>query len=282
MFDFVSASERWAFDWKAFFFDLYLFECKITKKYYIKVNLLFLNCLFPSVLWSIVFLINIILVQDKYPWITNLTVVTSVTKEARFVENICFQFNKVTLLNPSWEFKGISLILNKVNMSTTSLLLSSLDKQHPVRIVNMTNSTFGNLNVSNGYQITLSQCYIDGTTSTLLVISNCTLTITRCNFYKNAGPGFGIAALRTTQATMEDVNFIQIVYVQGNLFNITSNSSLYLNRVTFHRQGDAVLSRYPYLYVELDSTATLEVCTFADKNEKNKIRKRCELVTNFA
>ena len=101
--------------------------------------------------------------------------------------DIVVKFANITLLNSTWKIHGLNLIVTKANLVKTQFYMEKRFKCKQSKFIKVLNSTFGSLFTSNGYEITISNSNIDGTTrlkKTLLGITKCSLTIINSNFYK--------------------------------------------------------------------------------------------------
>ena len=88
-------------------------------------------------------------------------------------------FVKVTLLKVNWLIRGFDVAIMKSNLSKATFKMETFSGDS-VNLINMTNSTVGQLKISAGYHMTVSDCNINGTTrlgSTFINADNSNITI---------------------------------------------------------------------------------------------------------
>ena len=143
--------------------------------------------------------------------------------------NVTLAFTNVSLLNSNWSIHGLNVAMIKANLSQAWLWIHRIRKQANKGFVHITNSTFGYLNVSRQFDISMLNCYIDGTTrlqSTLIHTDGSNVTIKGSIIHKNKIEGFE----PLIQATNSEVYLNEV--------NFTTNSGSYLlqvsNRSTSH------------------------------------------------
>ena len=76
--------------------------------------------------------------------------------------NITIEFLNVTLLESNWKLYGINVNMYASNLGQTNLSICKVTEQKRTGIVNIINSTFGYLNVSDGFKISITDWIIDG------------------------------------------------------------------------------------------------------------------------
>ena len=96
--------------------------------------------------------------------------------------------NEVTLDNSIWALHGFNLKVINAIVPKIKFLLYPNNKEDSIHSVNILSSSFGQLKVSRGFNINISNCYIDGNTrlsSTLIDIVHCNLSITNFIFLQS-------------------------------------------------------------------------------------------------
>ena len=181
--------------------------------------------------------------QDKYPRVRNLSVVIdTVIKET----SCNVTLNRVTLNDSTWALYGFNLRIVDAIITKTSFILMSGGKDHNVHLVNISNSSFGQIKASKGFIINISNCNIDGNTiltSTLIDVENCNLSIENCIFFNqikyNKGPAIINAV--TSHIKIVNVNISQSCALDG-LLRISNNSILQVQNSIFSQNGLLLLT----------------------------------------
>ena len=131
--------------------------------------------------------------------------------------------------------------------------------------VDISESSFGVLNVSSGFTVTITHCIADASTTTgvftRIHIVGSVLNITDFNF-KNLSDGVtgraSIIALSSI-VTIRDVQFYDNDVIGGNI-RIMYNSELYLENGWFQGNGRVDHDLGTGISVEFNSTATIQKC----------------------
>ena len=148
--------------------------------------------------------------------------------------DIVVKFANITLLNSTWKIHGLNLIVTKANLVKTQFYMEKRFKCKQSKFIKVLNSTYGSLFTSNGYEITISNSNIDGTTrlkKTLLGITKCSLTIINSIFYKlisDTGPAM-INAVKSW-ITMQDVTISDSKDITVNKRNPLSTALVHIER----------------------------------------------------
>ena len=130
----------------------------------------------------------------------------------------------------------------------------------------ITNSSFGQLTVDNGYEITIRTCIVEGSVwrkVALMEISNSTLNIIDCTFrdFKTVS---GLAILNTTSVTVhvEASRFFDNIG-KGGVMQISHRTILGLHRSTFDSNGIWYFAGSTIL-VRSESWAMIKDCNFSE------------------
>ena len=144
--------------------------------------------------------------------------------------NITLEFVNVSLLmNTTYTTHGLNVLLYKAHLVETNLKIHRLDQQNNTRTVIVTNSTFGTIQVTRGFNIRMSDCYIAcPDKDSLMDLIGCNLSIRRSTVYSNK-ESFSVHTKKCNVDTM-DVNFINnyIVFDESTIAHINNT---YLNNV---------------------------------------------------
>ena len=82
-------------------------------------------------------------------------------------------FNDVNLLSSNWSIFGLNLIMNNSDLSKSRIFMRNTNKMKTGK-VQISNSTFGYLEVTNEFDINLSDSYINGSERLSLTLINAT------------------------------------------------------------------------------------------------------------
>ena len=149
--------------------------------------------------------------------------------------------NEVTLNNSIWALHGFNLKIINAIFPKTKLLLYSNNKEDSIYSVNILSSSFGQLKVSRGYNINISNCYIDGNTrlsSTLIDIVHCNLSITNFIFFNQMKHDKGPAIINAMAChiNMINVNILQNYALDGLIW-VSNSSVLQIENSMFNDNG---------------------------------------------
>lgn len=169
------------------------------------------------------------------------------------------EFDNLTLVNAKWEIDGLNLVVRKSSLENTRLIV------HQVNSVLLENSTLEQLKVSNGSNVSIANCNIDGTSRSerlLLNIIDTFLNITDSSFVNNANNNeAALLRAENSMVEMHNVQFIKNIAEQG-LIQIFSASNLKLVNVTFENNGLWNFSCKSAISIEEHCSATISKSNF--------------------
>ena len=149
--------------------------------------------------------------------------------------------NEVTLDDSIWELHGLNLKIINAIVPKTKFLLYSNNKEDFIHSVNILSSSFGQLKVLMGFNINISNCYIDGNTrlsSTLIDIVDCNLSITNFIFFNQMKHDKGPAIINAMAChiDMMNVNILQNYALDGLIW-VSNSSVLQIKNSMFSDNG---------------------------------------------
>ena len=132
----------------------------------------------------LMFTLHVMPSQEIFPWVRNLKAKISffTTKN----KNVLLKIIDVNLLESNWSIVGLNVEISNAYLGHSKVNAYVRPQQETHKYANVSNSTIGQLNISGGYQITISNCFINGNTrlsETLIHATNCVLTIKDSMFY---------------------------------------------------------------------------------------------------
>ena len=172
--------------------------------------------------------------------------------------NITFEFTNVSLpMETTFSIYGLNILMYQTELLDGIIYVYRLDKQSDTGVINITNSTFGYMDISDGFDIILSDCYIDNTSGYpifLNLVSSCNhLSIKRSTLY-NFGHKVMYAA--NCKIEMQDVSFIDSyggyfeefstihmdnVYLYNTFISLVAHSSLHIDHSRLEGQTGLAL-----------------------------------------
>ena len=128
---------------------------------------------------------HVISSQEIFPWVRNLTAEISLftTKNEN---DVLLKFIDAKLLESNWSIVGLNVEIANAYLGHLKVNARVEPKQKTQKYVKVSNSTVGQLRISDGYQTTISNCIINGKTrlsETLIHVTNSYLTIKDSMFY---------------------------------------------------------------------------------------------------
>ena len=149
--------------------------------------------------------------------------------------------NEVTLDDSIWELHGLNLKIINAIVPKTKFLLYSNNKEDFIHSVNILSSSFGQLKVLMGFNINISNCYIDGNTrlsSTLIDIVDCNLSITNFIFFNQMKHDKGPAIINAMACHIDimNVNILQNYALDGLIW-VSNSSVLQIKNSMFSDNG---------------------------------------------
>ena len=157
-------------------------------------------------------------------------------------ETICnVILNGITLTNSTSTLYDFNLRITDASVTKTNFVLISGRKDHNIHLVNISNSSFGQIKASREFNINISNCNIDDNTrltSTLIDVENCNVNIENSIFFNqikyNKGPAIINAV--TSHIGIVNVNISQNYALDG-LLRITNKSILRVQNSMFSHNG---------------------------------------------
>ena len=187
------------------------------------------------------FTLCVISSQEKFPWVRNLTAEISLftTKNKN---DVLLKFIDASLLESNWSIVGLNVVITNAYLGHSKVNVSVGPKQETQKYVNISNSTIGQLSISGGYQIIISNCFINGKTrlsETLIHVTNSILTIKDSIFY-NFKSYYNSPAILNAISSIVDIQDISCSYNSGSqgLIQISNGSKLYLANSEFENNGN--------------------------------------------
>ena len=135
--------------------------------------------------------------------------------------------------------------------------------------IEITNSTWGHLNVSSGFDISISNCYyseIRTTTIPLIDAAFCNITIKNSLFYWY---DYGLAVLR---AVFSHIQIQNITFLMGEIYEVELPVILAKNQSKLRMENCSIIlsgTGVPMVHVKVSSEAKVLNCTFIGGNEAN-------------
>ena len=132
--------------------------------------------------------------------------------EAFTERSITLEFENISLLmNTKYTIPGLNVLLYQVELPQTVLNIHNLDRQNNTGMVTVTNSTFGYMNVTREFDISISDCYINDSSrppKMVMGLNGCNLSINRSTVYKTAPDNCSMIQATKCKIDMVDVNLI--------------------------------------------------------------------------
>ena len=180
--------------------------------------------------------------------------------------NITIHFNHVSLFGSKWFINGLNLALNGSNLEETKFVLGNFGKKNEIKSIHISNSSFGQLKVVQGFSIALADCNIENITlhDTLIDVADCYLTITNSifNLLRKTDSGSAILNAISSNVTLWNVTCSQN-YATNGLIQIENRSELYVENSHFEKNGYKVLTSSVFL-IKLNSFVSISNCTFVE------------------
>ena len=138
--------------------------------------------------------------KAQFPWLQNLTVVTSLLPPVERKSDVNVTFVNISLSTSSWFVRGLNLYIYHAQLFRSKLTVTKF-KMHPeIGIVNISHSTLGILGISGNFEVIISQCTINGITrqaETFITIMKSKIKIISSVFLNNKANN-GPAILKAT------------------------------------------------------------------------------------
>ena len=173
-----------------------------------------------------------------------LDVVTSLDTISQANNNVTVEFSNVTKLESRWVLLGMNLVIKNSSLPKTAFYLSN----HLGGInnfVTVTMSTFGSLQVGNGFKIQISNCLLKGDawkSKPFMDIKHSTIIITSSSFqgFKTyTGPA--VLSASSSMVHLENSQFLGNIGKQG-VIQVENKSHLFTDHTLFKNSGLLVFS----------------------------------------
>ena len=160
---------------------------------------------------------------------------TNFTIKTYFKSKITLEFENVSLSwNTTYTTFGLNVLLNQAELPFTNVSIHKLDRQKSTGFVSVTNSTFRHLNVTRGFDISMSDIYIDGSGSHeygFMYISNCNLSIKAVTINKIQGSSYMYNALIELSNCKIDMQNVNLIDIPDSNILIENYSTIHMNNV---------------------------------------------------
>ena len=100
--------------------------------------------------------------QEIFPWVRNLKAEISLFTTK--IKNVLLKIIDVNLLESNWSIVGLNVAISNAYLGHSKVNVYVRPKEVTHKYVNVSNSTIGQLRISGGYQIKISNCFINGNT----------------------------------------------------------------------------------------------------------------------
>ena len=174
------------------------------------------------------------------------------------------EFFNVTLYESDWSIHQMNLILNQSDVSTTKFHLTNKEKDSNIFAL-ITRSSFGQLIVDNGYQVTIDRCVMKGSSwenFALMEIMNSTLNIINSVFHDfNTISGPAILNVNSSPVYVETSRFYDNI-AKGGMMQVSHGTILSLHRSTFDSNGLWYFAESTIL-IKSESWVMIKDCNFS-------------------
>ena len=202
--------------------------------------------------------------KAQFPWLRNLTVVTSLLPPAEPNLDISVTFDNISLSTSSWFIQGLNLLIYQAKLFKTKIFVSKLKIYPQIATVNISYSTFGILGISGNFEVIISHCTINGMTrqaETLITIIDSKVKIISSIFHNNkANTGPAIIKSTSSKVMIQDSIFTWN-YGHHGLIEIHKWSNLRVSNSTFERNKHWFFM-ISVIVVKSECSAALYNCTF--------------------
>ena len=182
--------------------------------------------------------------------------------------NPSVNFLNVTAIAGDWGLTDMDLVLNQSDLSRAKFTVS-MTRRDKIGYVEITNSTWGHVNASSGFEISVVHCYYTNirTTTPLLVATLCKVTIKLSTFSQDMEGFVGLALLNatSTDAQMLNVNFNLGLHRDDDepVIQVNDKSKLHMENCSVQFNGFACGS--VVVFTKGNSRVTLINCGFFQK-----------------
>ena len=249
-------------------------------------NTLYFNVCRVSLFRSLNFIsaLHVISSQEVFPWVRNLNAEISLFSTEKKKDRSTFlKLFDTDLMESHLTIDGLNVEINNVYLGHSIVYVSNRPYYEGEKYVNVSNSTIGHLSISDGFQITISNCFIDGRTrlsETLIRVTNCILTIQDSMFYNFKSYYNSPAILKA----MFSIVYIQDIFCSNNvgsvgLIQILNGSQLYLSNSDFEDSGK--IFTLSTISLEFHSSASLFNSTFVSNSAVDVAALNCYFNTSI-
>ena len=176
---------------------------------------------------------NIIFLQQHYLSMEILTAILSA--ESKYNRSLSVLFDDVNLLSSNWSMFDLNLIMNKSDLSKSRIFIRNTIETKTGK-AQISNSTFGYLEVSNKFDLHLSDSHINGSERLSVPLINATgntVKITNSTFWNlKAEQGPAVTKASKCKIHLSNVDFGKNVAPDG-LIHISNGSNLFMKDGTF-------------------------------------------------
>ena len=181
----------------------------------------------------------------------------------------------VEKISANWTLTDINLIMRHSDLNGGNVTLGITTNEN-IGNVEITNSTWGHLNVSHGFNIRISDCYytdVSAVTIPLIDVVLCNMIIHNSVFYLHPKERNGFGVLRSVSSNIQMVNITLII---DNNFSPEAGIQV-TKESTLHMQNcSSIFTEYysPMVSVQDKSEATFTNCTFSNLEPHGRNIKR--------
>ena len=189
-------------------------------------------------------------------------------------------FQNVTAIEGDWKLTDINLAINQSDLRRVNFKVSMTGSE-TIGYIEITNSTWGHLNASRGFEINVVDCYYTDirTTIPLLVTTSCKMTV-KCSIFGQDLEHFESLALlngTSTDAQMVNTSFILGLHRDndGPVIQVNNKSKLHMENCSI--QFNEFVCGSVVVFTKSGSETTFINCVLFQKplNRINLRRKYC-------
>ena len=200
--------------------------------------------------------------QEIFPLVRNLKAEISLFTPK--IKNVLLKIIDANLLESNWSIVGLNVVISNAYLGHSKVNVYVKPKEGTHKYVNVSNSTIGQLRISGGYLIKISNCFINGNTrlsETLIHATNCILSIKDSVFY-NFKSYYNSPAILNAISSIVDIQDIFCSNNSGSqgLIQVLNGSKLYLVNSDFEDNGN--IFSLSCISIRFNSSATVFNSTF--------------------
>ena len=183
--------------------------------------------------------------------------------------NVSVHFRNVSLCKSNWVIFGLNLFMVESTVQKFNIFSTTVGNHQENNVVKIANSMWRELNVSDGYRITIFNSTINGSImleKTLVNIRNSELSIFNCMFRNlrksNSGPA--ILYVEGSQVKIKNIQ-CENSHASNGLIQIENNSQLAVENSIFERNGYTFdVFSWAIVSIKFNTTVRISNCTFKD------------------